>query len=165
MQKRCPKRPPRGSLESDNPPQKRGPEATLKAKVIPMLEASGLTWWRNQSGMVRIVPFKGKSYLMRLGRPGLPDLMLLSRVGQLICVELKSPTGTLNPDQEIFFTKANNLQDSWVSSNGNITYPLEVFIVRTVEQMKAIIAYANNGTPPEMHEPGRRKWQHYEPKV
>ena len=173
------KRAPVGVLEGGSVPRKRGPEAALKAKVIPMLENSGLVWWRNQSGMVRIMPQggKGRPRPMRLGRPGLPDLMLLSRIGQLICVELKSPTGSLSADQVEFFEKVETLRQAWDDSLSywdpytggpikevDITAPVNLFIVRTVEQMALVLTYAHNGTYPKMMT-GRRKGIQYEPAV
>lgn len=136
---------------------KRGPEATLKAQLIPMLESSGLLWWRNQTYAGPVI---GGRYMI-VGTPGIPDLMLFARNGTLICVELKSAVGTLNPDQVQFFARIEEFKLADPSGTKHV----EIFIVRTVDQMRAVLAFANNGNPPEMTPPGKRKYVQYEPKT
>jgi hypothetical protein len=108
---------------------RKGPEAALKAKVIPLLKASGLLWWRNNSGMVPIA-FPGKApRFMQTGTKGLPDIMLFGSDGYLWCLELKAPKGKLSPEQEAFRDRVRGLSARF-------------FVVRTAEQAVDIIQAA-----------------------
>jgi len=108
---------------------KRGPEAKLKAAVIPALKASGLMWWRNNSAMVPI-SFPGqKTRFMQVGTKGLPDIMLVGKDGCLWCLELKAPKGKLSDDQKKF-------------RSGVMGTSIHFFVVRTEQQASEIIAAA-----------------------
>lgn len=98
------KRPPIGQ-KLEGRLRKTGPEAKLKAYAIGVLKESGLLWWRNQSGAVRVSHGPGRTYMVRMGTPGLSDLMLVGKDGKLYCIELKAPNGRIRPEQRVFFAR------------------------------------------------------------
>jgi hypothetical protein len=135
MIKRQSKRPPTGKLV-EGKVRKIGPEAALKKYAIQKLNESGLLWWRNQSGAVRVQYGNGKSYMVRMGTPGLPDLMLFDANGRLFCVELKSPKGKLRPEQKVFFDRV----DEYIGDHVNI------FVARSEKEIDAIVSAATSLT-------------------
>lgn len=74
---------------------------TVVKPIMDYLRAEGILCWRNQSG-VMIGEYKGKPWVVRMGTPGVPDIVALLPGGEPWFIECKLPGKSQNADQVWF---------------------------------------------------------------
>lgn len=77
-------------------------ESELLSYAITLLKQSGLVWWRVANQGTSHAGIRKKSHIK-----GFPDLAGVFPNGRLWCIELKTPTGKLSPEQVEWITKLN----------------------------------------------------------
>ena len=81
------------------------PESQVLNGCLRFLEIRGIYHWRNNCGAVQIAPGR----FMRFGKKGSSDILGILPGGRLLCVECKSKTGRLSPDQKAFLEEVKAL--------------------------------------------------------
>lgn len=81
-------------------------ESELLSYAITRLKASGLVWWRVANGAV-MHNIGGKVVMKKSPIKGFPDLAGVFGEGRLFCIELKTATGRLSPEQKDWITRLN----------------------------------------------------------
>jgi len=76
-------------------------EAALSRAIREALALAGVTVTRHQSGTLRL---GGRT--IRMGDPGWPDLIGYTRDGRFVGVEVKTPSGRVEPHQAEWHSKA-----------------------------------------------------------
>ena len=77
-------------------------EQDLVKAVLQYLTLQGCLVWRQNQGAVK-ASYKGKERFVRFcSRPGVSDIIGVSKWGHFMAVECKKPKGRLTPDQESF---------------------------------------------------------------
>lgn len=105
-------------------------EAQVLKAVLQYLNAHSLVHraWRQQAGALQLQGGYGeRDHYMRLGPPGVSDVIGILKGGRMLCVEVKSPTGKVLAHQQAFIddmTRAGAL----------------AFIARSVEDCEAALA-------------------------
>lgn len=77
-------------------------ESELLSYAITCLKQSGLVWWRVANQGTAHNGVRKKSHIK-----GFPDLAGVLKNGRLFCIELKTLTGKLSPEQSEWITKLN----------------------------------------------------------
>ena len=72
-------------------------ESIAQAAILDYLRLKGYFHWRNNTGAFK----NDRGGFYRFGTPGSPDIFVL-KMGKIIGIEVKSPTGILSVDQEAF---------------------------------------------------------------
>lgn len=95
--------------------------------LLNILQARGeLMFVRvNVSGIITDGP-RGKTFRSNASMKGFPDLLLFLRGGKTLCVELKSPTGTLTESQVRFQERINRVGHQY-------------YVVRSYEYLRNVL--------------------------
>ncbi len=114
----------------------KGPEAVLQAKIMDMARLFG---WRRTHFRTAYQPGAERWVTPMSGEKGFPDLVLV-RPPRLIFAELKSKTGRLSLDQEL-----------WLADLERIPTGIEVYLWRPsdIDEIQAILKRESNATTNE----------------
>ncbi len=81
-------------------------ESELLTYATAQLKKSGLVYWRVSNGPV-LHQLGGKMVMKKSNIKGFPDMAGVFPNGRLWCIELKTPTGRLSPEQTDWITRLN----------------------------------------------------------
>jgi len=96
-------------------------EKQIQQAIMQYLDYKGIWNWRNNSGMM-FQQYKGKSYAVRLGLKGSPDIFGVLPGGKWLAIEVKDHKGIVSPEQQEFIDNLN--------SKGGLA-----FVARTLEEV------------------------------
>jgi hypothetical protein len=82
-------------------PTPRRKERDLTNAILALLRVHGIAAWRTGVGAYR-ASYQGRERFVRLGTPGMADIVGILPGGQALFVEVKSPTGRVRPEQLAF---------------------------------------------------------------
>jgi len=76
-------------------------ESDITNAILALLRVHGIAAWRTGVGAFR-ASYQGRERFVRLGTPGMADIVGILPGGQALFVEVKSPTGRVRPEQLAF---------------------------------------------------------------
>lgn len=109
---------------------KKPKEGDLVRAILKYLRVEGILCWRNPSGMM-FGEYKGKSWAVRMGTPGVPDIVALLPGGRPWFIECKLPGKSQNADQ-IWFAECCAVLGYFYSVETNLAD-----VITAVETAKA----------------------------
>ncbi len=82
------------------------PERDILKTIVHYLGIKGYIFKRNNSGMM-FGEHKGKSWAVKMGEAGWPDLIGMNRVGRFVGIEVKARKGVVSEAQKAVLERIN----------------------------------------------------------
>jgi hypothetical protein len=85
-------------------------EHLLCNSIVEFLNYHGCKVWRQNAGMARMTDKYGKDRMIKIGHPGISDIIGVSKTGKFIAIEVKLPERrrTVTTYQQMFLAEIHN---------------------------------------------------------